>query len=198
MQTCISSLRDAVDVELASRLYHKLSHLNAPRFVAHRLHLPCIVFPVTEVRWRRGEDQQLHSTFAVSFRGQDPLGKCSCSSIHESVRFLRYRSLQTLMTCPMRRAWKIGPLLSLHLHGGPPENMEFGILLVHVAVDGPHRTAFQCYFSGAAVGRIIPEDCIGSEYHYASQKHGFYSQHDRSVQTEYIALSWVNTSGNSG
>ena len=47
MQTCISSLRDAVDVELASRLYHKLSHLNAPRFAAHRLHLPSIVFPVT-------------------------------------------------------------------------------------------------------------------------------------------------------
>jgi len=89
MQTCISSLQDAVDVELASRLYHKLSHLSAPRFAAHRLHLPCVVFLVTEVRWRRGDDQQLHSTFAVSFREQDPLGKFSSSSIHEIVPFLR-------------------------------------------------------------------------------------------------------------
>jgi hypothetical protein len=199
MQTCISSLRNAVDVQLASRLYHKLSHLNAPRFAAHRLHLPCIVFPVKEVKWSRGEDQQLHSTFAVSFRGQDPLGKFSCSSIHEIVRFLRCRTLQTLMACPMRRAWKMGHLLSLHLPDGPPRIWGFGMLLVRVAVDGPHRTAFQCYFSGAAVGRTIPEDCIRSEYHSsASQKHGFYSPHDRSVQTESIALSCVNTSGNSG
>ena len=93
MQTCISSLRDAVDVELASRLCHKLSHLNAPRFPVRRLHLPCIVFPVTEVRWRRGEDQQRHSTIAVSFRGQDPLGKFSCSSIHEIICFLRCGTL---------------------------------------------------------------------------------------------------------
>jgi len=124
-------------------------------------------------------------------------GKFSCSSIHEIVRPFRCQTLKNIMTCPMRRAWKIGPLLSLHLPGGPPENMGFRILLVRVAVDGPHQTAFQCYFSSAAVGRITPEDCIRSEYHCASQKHGFYSPHDRSVQIESIALSWVNMSGNS-
>jgi len=139
------------------------------------------------------------ATFHIcSCREKDPLSKFSCSSVHEIVRFLRCRTLQTLMTCPMRRAWKIGPPPCLHLPGGPPENMGFGILLVRVAVDGPHWTAFQCYFSGAAVGRIIPEDCIKSEYHCASQKHDFHSPHDRSVQTESIALIWVNTSGNSG
>jgi len=54
---------------------------------------------------------------------------------------------------------------------GPPRIWAFGILLVRVAVenvDGPLRAAIQCYYGGAAVGRIIPEDCIRSEYHCAS------------------------------
>jgi len=71
----------------------------------------------------------------------------------------------------------------------PTRECGIRVLLLRVAVDGLHRTAFQCYISGAAVGRIIPQDCIRSEYDYASQKHGFYSPHDRSVESGSIALS---------
>ncbi|OAX39138.1 hypothetical protein K503DRAFT_109733 [Rhizopogon vinicolor AM-OR11-026] len=73
MQTSVSSLQDAVSVEAASRLYHELSHLSAPRFATRRLHLPCIVFPVTEVRRRRGEGQELHSAYAVKADGLEDL-----------------------------------------------------------------------------------------------------------------------------
>ncbi|OAX35521.1 hypothetical protein K503DRAFT_364265 [Rhizopogon vinicolor AM-OR11-026] len=73
MQALIFSLQNDRTVELALKLYHKLSDLSAPRFAARRLHLPCIVFPVTEFRWRRGQDQQPHSTFAVKADGLDDL-----------------------------------------------------------------------------------------------------------------------------
>jgi hypothetical protein len=69
MQTSVSSLRDTVDAKLASRLYQRLESLNAPRFAASQLRLPCIVFTVTSVRRRRGEDQQPASTFMVKADG---------------------------------------------------------------------------------------------------------------------------------
>jgi hypothetical protein len=54
MQTLIFSLRDAGAVKSASQLYTTLDHLTAPRFSHRRLHLPCIVFAVTEVTPRPG------------------------------------------------------------------------------------------------------------------------------------------------
>ncbi|KIK42096.1 hypothetical protein CY34DRAFT_27709, partial [Suillus luteus UH-Slu-Lm8-n1] len=47
MQISVSALRDS-DLGLAVRLYSTLDYLSAPRFAHRRLHLPCVVFPVTE------------------------------------------------------------------------------------------------------------------------------------------------------
>jgi hypothetical protein len=69
MQKSVSSLRHAVDAELASKLYKTLCSLGAPQFTARRLRLPCIVFAVTEVRRRRSEDSQPGSTFGVKADG---------------------------------------------------------------------------------------------------------------------------------
>jgi len=69
IQTLVFSLRDTVDVELASRLYQTLNTLSAPQFAARRLRLHCIAFAVTEVRRRRGEDQESRSTFAIKADG---------------------------------------------------------------------------------------------------------------------------------
>jgi hypothetical protein len=35
-----------------------MENLSATRFAYHRLHLPCIVLPVTEVRWQCGPAQE--------------------------------------------------------------------------------------------------------------------------------------------
>ncbi|KAG0703125.1 hypothetical protein DFH29DRAFT_918033 [Suillus ampliporus] len=56
MQGSVSSLRDGGTVELALALYTTLEHLNPPRFLGVRLHMPCIAFLVTEVR-SRPQDQ---------------------------------------------------------------------------------------------------------------------------------------------
>ncbi|KAG2139824.1 uncharacterized protein EDB93DRAFT_1252946 [Suillus bovinus] len=50
IQTTISSLRtNSVAVDLASKLYDQLDNTSAARFANCRLHLPCMVFRVTEV-----------------------------------------------------------------------------------------------------------------------------------------------------
>ncbi|KAG1734780.1 heterokaryon incompatibility protein-domain-containing protein [Suillus lakei] len=50
IQSLVSSLRGVVAPESASKLYQTLDFLSAPRFMHRRLHLPCIVFPLTEAR----------------------------------------------------------------------------------------------------------------------------------------------------
>ncbi|KAG2751073.1 hypothetical protein P692DRAFT_20406999 [Suillus brevipes Sb2] len=64
MQTSVSALRDS-DLKLAVKLYSTLDYLSAPRFAHRRLHLPCIVFPVTEVRRRPCRDQETYFTYQV-------------------------------------------------------------------------------------------------------------------------------------
>ncbi|KAG2345354.1 hypothetical protein BDR05DRAFT_133832 [Suillus weaverae] len=69
MQISISSLRDNVIVDVALALFSRLDYICAPRFAQRRLHLPCIVFPVTEVRRRRSEDQETYLTYEVKADG---------------------------------------------------------------------------------------------------------------------------------
>jgi hypothetical protein len=73
MQMSVLSLRDSVVVELASTLYARLDNLTAPRFANRRLHLPCIAFPVTELRRRRGQDPENCFTYDVKADGLDDL-----------------------------------------------------------------------------------------------------------------------------
>jgi hypothetical protein len=69
METSVSSLRTAVGVGQASILHNKLDCLSAPRFAARRLQLPCIAFPVTEVRRRSGQVQRPLLTFTIKADG---------------------------------------------------------------------------------------------------------------------------------
>jgi len=65
MQTSVSLLRHAGVVELASRLYSTLYQQTAPRFAYRRLHLPCIVFTVSQVAQRPSQEEGTKSTYAV-------------------------------------------------------------------------------------------------------------------------------------
>jgi hypothetical protein len=71
IQTSMSSLRHVVAMNLALRLYNSLENMNAPRFAHRRLHLPCLVFPVTEVRRGRARDQKV--TYELKANGLDDL-----------------------------------------------------------------------------------------------------------------------------
>ncbi|KAG2134884.1 uncharacterized protein EDB93DRAFT_1331178 [Suillus bovinus] len=67
IQTAVSSLRNIVTVDLASKLYNLLENMNVPLFGNCRLRLPCIAFRVTEVRRRRGDT--VHSMYGVKADG---------------------------------------------------------------------------------------------------------------------------------
>ncbi|KAG1726863.1 uncharacterized protein EDB91DRAFT_1350428 [Suillus paluster] len=69
IQTLVSSLRNTVAVEFTSKLYDQLDNMNAPRFAACRLHLPCIAFRVTEVIRNIGRAQETHFTYGVKADG---------------------------------------------------------------------------------------------------------------------------------
>ncbi|KAG0693420.1 hypothetical protein DFH29DRAFT_1084226 [Suillus ampliporus] len=65
----VSSLRNTGAVDLASKFYDELEQLRAPRFANCRLCLPCITFPVTEVRRRHGLAQETHLMYDVKADG---------------------------------------------------------------------------------------------------------------------------------
>ncbi|KAG0697036.1 hypothetical protein DFH29DRAFT_1071813 [Suillus ampliporus] len=69
IQTAVSSLRHTVDVESASNLYDQFDNMSAPRFAACRLHLPCITFRVTEIKWNDSPAHETHSTYRVKVDG---------------------------------------------------------------------------------------------------------------------------------
>lgn len=73
IQISVSLLQNSVAVDLASKLYTRFCNLHAPRFANCRLHLPCITFPVTEVRRRAGHDQETHLTYEVKTDGLNDL-----------------------------------------------------------------------------------------------------------------------------
>ncbi|KAG0704041.1 hypothetical protein DFH29DRAFT_997923 [Suillus ampliporus] len=73
MQTSLSSLRHAMVVESALKLYTLLDNLGPPRFATSRLQLPCIAFAVTEVRRKRDQNRATCSTYEVKAGGLDDL-----------------------------------------------------------------------------------------------------------------------------
>ncbi|KAG1803192.1 heterokaryon incompatibility protein-domain-containing protein [Suillus subaureus] len=60
IQTSVLWLKNAVDIDVAVKLYNLLDKLGAPLFTNRRLRLPCMVFPVAEVRRSRAHDQETH------------------------------------------------------------------------------------------------------------------------------------------
>jgi hypothetical protein len=71
IQTAVSSLRHTVAVDLALKLYDRLDNTRATRFANCRLHLPCIVHHVTEVRRRQDLAQETHFTYGLKADGLD-------------------------------------------------------------------------------------------------------------------------------
>ncbi|KAG2117024.1 uncharacterized protein F5147DRAFT_298941 [Suillus discolor] len=69
MNMSVSMLRNTVSAELTSKLYILLDNLSAPRFAHSRLQLPCIVFPITELRRKRGPDPETYFTYDIKADG---------------------------------------------------------------------------------------------------------------------------------
>jgi hypothetical protein len=69
IQRSISSLRHVMTADLVLKIYAVLENLNAPRFGNCRLHLSCIVFPVTEVIRRPIEHMENYFTYEVKADG---------------------------------------------------------------------------------------------------------------------------------
>jgi hypothetical protein len=69
IQIAVSSLRHTVAMDDASKFYDQLANMSYPRFSNCRLRLPCIVFPVTEVRRRPGAAQETLFTYGVRADG---------------------------------------------------------------------------------------------------------------------------------
>ncbi|KAG1740206.1 uncharacterized protein EDB91DRAFT_1347159 [Suillus paluster] len=94
IQTLVSSLQDAAVEEQALMLYTRLDHLSAPRFDHRRLHLPCITFPVTEIRRRRGQDRELCFTYDVK-----------ADSLHNLLITTEYKLIQFSPARPTRQTF---------------------------------------------------------------------------------------------
>jgi len=73
MQKSVSMLQNTVAVESALKLHALFNQLSAVRFAHRRLHLPCIVFPLTEVKPRPDQDGAGYFTYGVKADGLQDL-----------------------------------------------------------------------------------------------------------------------------
>jgi hypothetical protein len=101
IQTSVSSLRGTEAVELALRIYTTLDNLSAPRFSHRRLHLPCIAFPVIEVRRRHCQDQET-PMYEVK---TDGLGDLLITTEDRLIPFSPTRPLAPWQTFLLVRPW---------------------------------------------------------------------------------------------
>ncbi|KAG2360568.1 hypothetical protein BDR07DRAFT_1412015 [Suillus spraguei] len=100
MQMSVSRLQNAAAVESALTLYTLLDSLSAPRFANSRLQLPCIAFPITEVRRRGGQDQETCFTYYVKADGLQDL---VITTEDRLIQFSRARPIQ--QTFLLVRPW---------------------------------------------------------------------------------------------
>ncbi|KAG2345397.1 hypothetical protein BDR05DRAFT_998531 [Suillus weaverae] len=113
IQTLISMLRNEVTADEASKLYTLLSNLSAPRFAHRRLHLPCMVFRVTEVRRSHARDEQSCFTYEVK---ADGLHDLSIKTGEKLIHFSPARPIQK--TVLLVRPW------NRHLLELPADDMQ--------------------------------------------------------------------------
>ncbi|KAG2337663.1 hypothetical protein BDR05DRAFT_969966 [Suillus weaverae] len=116
IQSSVSSLRSVVALESASKLYQTLDYLSAPRFAHRRLHLPCIVFPVTEARRRPGRDQDTYTYELTS----DGLHDLQITTEDRLIPFSPARPPPAWQTILLIRPWS-HHLLELH---DPADDMQ--------------------------------------------------------------------------
>ncbi|KAG1734812.1 hypothetical protein EDB19DRAFT_2026382 [Suillus lakei] len=119
IQSSVSALRGAVALESASKLYQTLDYLSAPRFAHRRLHLPCIVFPVTEARRRPGRDQ---NTYMYELKS-DGLHDLQVTTENKFIPFSPARPPPSWQTILLVRPWS-RHLLELHESADDMHSME--------------------------------------------------------------------------
>lgn len=102
IQTLISRLQNAVDVDMALKLYSLLDNLGAPHFTNRGLRLPCIAFLVTEFRRSRAQDQEAHFAHQVKASG---LRDLLITTQDKLTQFSRTKS--TLQTVLLVRPWDL-------------------------------------------------------------------------------------------
>ncbi|KAG2339147.1 hypothetical protein BDR05DRAFT_631425 [Suillus weaverae] len=102
IQASALSLQVTVAEEVALELYNQLYGMPPPRFANQRLHLPCIVFHVTEVRRRRDQDQETCFTYGMK---ADGLHDSLITTEDKLIQFSRAKpTLQNFMlVCPWDR-----------------------------------------------------------------------------------------------
>ncbi|KAG1761452.1 hypothetical protein EDD22DRAFT_1051159 [Suillus occidentalis] len=118
IQSSGSSLQNTVTIDFASNLYTQLRNMSASRFMAQRLHLPCITFSVKEVRRVRSPAPETHFTYRVKADGlQDLL----ITTEETLVQFWPARPTERKFI--LVRPWDLS-LLELPEFAEPPEFME--------------------------------------------------------------------------
>jgi hypothetical protein len=117
IQTTIS-LRNTAAVELALNLYTLFHNTSAPHFANCRLHLPCIVFPVTKVR--RRQDQATYFTYEVKAEGLNDL---RITTEHKLIQFSPAR--RTRQSFLLVRPWDRSLLQLPDFADSDTQNVDF-------------------------------------------------------------------------
>lgn len=140
IQASVSSLRsaDVVVVESALRIYNTLDNLSAPRFSHRRLHLPCIAFPITEVRRTQGQDQET-PVYEVK---TDGLGDLLITTEDKLIPFSSTRPLAPWQT-----------FLLVHLLLDPPYPV---LVLIAPKPDDPSPLSWPSYPGTGLLLEILP------------------------------------------
>ncbi|KAG1758138.1 heterokaryon incompatibility protein-domain-containing protein [Suillus occidentalis] len=100
IRTSVSWLQNAVDIDVALKLYSQLDNLGAPHFTNRRLRLPCIAFSVTEVRRSRAQDQESYFAYEIKAYGLHDLLTTTEDKLTQFSR-----SKPTLQTFLLVRPW---------------------------------------------------------------------------------------------
>ncbi|KAG1898553.1 uncharacterized protein F5891DRAFT_1042457 [Suillus fuscotomentosus] len=102
IQSLVSSLRGVVALDMASILYQTVDYLSAPRFAYRRLHLPCIIFLVTDAMRKQSRDQDPTYTYDLESNGLHDLQIATADKL---IPFSRARPPPAWQTILLVRPW---------------------------------------------------------------------------------------------
>ncbi|KAG0708395.1 hypothetical protein DFH29DRAFT_479295 [Suillus ampliporus] len=165
----VLSLRNTAIMERALTLYTRLANLSPPRFANCRLQLPCIAFPVTALKQRRGQDRETNVSYEVTADGiQDLL----ITTTDELTQFSRRSTRQSFL---LIRPWSRYDLELLDLEDETQSMYESGSVLheSHGSSprdDGPANSKSRSRVSklighlGQAFGARLPAQQRGGTY----------------------------------
>jgi hypothetical protein len=178
IQVSISSLRHVVDMDSFLKLYTLLENLGAPRFANCRLHLSCIVFPVTEVIQRPIEHMETYFTYEVK---ADGLHDLKITTKRKLPQF--YRGTTVRQSFLLVRPWD-HRLLELPEYADDTESMDDDdfalpeLPIAQAAVDSdPHERAMRLIVRlGQPFSAFLLVQQRGREYKRIASDHGIIAQ----------------------